>query len=212
RDYLFAANAVSSPAAVSALLPSGGGDYLRRRAQLWPTGVEGADGMFVYDQRTYLAPLLQRQDRMSMAAGLEAREPFLDHHLAEWANALPSEVKLAGGQRKALLKQLAARWLPAEIIHRRKVGFEMPLGAWLRRGGALAHRVQALRETGSPAGRLVERAEVERLIAEHDRGAANHADLLWSLVALDSWAATFLGAGVRSQRLPGAATGKAVLA
>jgi asparagine synthase (glutamine-hydrolysing) len=210
RDYLVAANAVLDPAAVSSLL-SGGNDYLRRRAELWPAGIEGADGLFVYDQRTYLAPLLQRQDRMSMAAGLEAREPFLDHHMAEWANALPADVKLQGGTRKALLKQLAARWLPAEIIHRRKVGFEMPLGKWLRRGGPLAYRAQALRDPGSPAGEYVERAEVERLIAEHDRGVANHADILWSLVALDSWASTFLRGRIQSQRLPGAATGRAML-
>jgi asparagine synthase (glutamine-hydrolysing) len=211
RDYLFAANAVSDRETVSRLV-AGGEDYLRRRAAMWPRGVESADGLFVYDQRTYLAPLLQRQDRMSMAAGLEAREPFLDHAMAEWANALPAEVKLAGGTRKALLKQLAAHWLPAEIIHRRKVGFEMPLGLWLRRGGQLSHRVQALRDPNSPAGAMVERAEVERLIAEHDRGAANHANVLWSLVALDSWARTFLGARVESRRLPGATTGRAVLA
>ncbi|MGH9940777.1 MAG: asparagine synthase (glutamine-hydrolyzing) [Pyrinomonadaceae bacterium] len=211
RDYLVAANAVSGHATVSSLV-SGGHDYLRRRSELWPAGVESADGMFVYDQRTYLAPLLQRQDRMSMAAGLEAREPFLDHKMAEWANALRADVKLQGGTRKALLKQLAARWLPAEIIHRRKVGFEMPLGQWLRRGGPLAYRVQALRDRGSLAGEFVERAEVERLIAEHDRGDANHADILWSLVALDSWGSIFLGAHVQSQRLPGAATGRAMLA
>jgi asparagine synthase (glutamine-hydrolysing) len=156
--------------------------------------------------------LLMRVDKITMATSVEARVPFLDHHLVEWANALRAEVKLAGGQRKALLKRLAARWLPEEIIHRRKVGFEMPLGAWLRRGGALAHRVQALRDRDSLSGQLVERAQVERLIDEHDRGAANHADLLWSLVALDSWGATFLRAQVRSQRLPGAATGRAILA
>ncbi|HVG30153.1 MAG TPA: asparagine synthase (glutamine-hydrolyzing) [Pyrinomonadaceae bacterium] len=211
RDYLVAANAVSDHAAVSGLV-AGGRDYLQRRAALWPAGLENADGLFVYDQRTYLAPLLQRQDRMSMAAGLEAREPFLDHHLAEWANALPAAVKLAGGVRKALLKQLAARWLPDEIVHRRKVGFEMPLGAWLRRGGPLSHRVQALRDRGSLAGELAERPALERMIAEHDAGAADHTNMLWSLVALDSWGETFLGARVQSRRLPGAATGRVVAA
>ena len=143
-----------------------------------------------------------------MAAGLEIRVPFLDHHLAEWANSLPAEVKLAGGVRKALLKEMAARWLPREIINRRKVGFEMPLGAWLRRGGPLAHRVLALRDQGSFAAESTNPAVLARLIDEHNSGAANHADTLWSLVALDLWANIFLGASVRSERLPGAQTGK----
>jgi asparagine synthase (glutamine-hydrolysing) len=208
EDYLIAASEFSPRPVVAALAGSESDDYLRRRRQLWPEGADGADGLFVYDQRTYLLPLLQRQDRMSMAAGLEIRVPFLDHHLAEWANSLPAEVKLAGGVRKALLKEMAARWLPREIINRRKVGFEMPLGAWLRRGGPLAHRVEALREQGSFSAESTNPALLARLIDEHNRGAANHADTLWSLVALDLWANIFLGASVRSERLPGAQTGK----
>jgi asparagine synthase (glutamine-hydrolysing) len=211
-EYLAAANAVSAPTLVAALVGADD-DYLERRARaFWPAGNGSVDGMFIYDQQTYLLPLLQRQDRMSMAAGLEAREPFLDHHLAEWANGLAASVKLARGERKALLKTIAARWLPREITPRRKVGFEMPLGQWLRRGGALAHRVQALRDGDSFVTQVAERAVIERLIAEHDRGAANHADVLWSLVALDTWAAVFLGARVRGERLPGAATGRALMA
>lgn len=208
EDYLVAASEFSPRAVVASLAGTKSDDYIRRRRQLWPEGAAGADGLFVYDQRTYLLPLLQRQDRMSMAAGLEIRVPFLDHHLAEWANSLPAQVKLANGVRKALLKEMAARWLPGEIINRRKVGFEMPLAAWLRRGGPLAHRVAALRDKGSFAAESTNPAVVERLIDEHDRGAANHADTLWSLVALDLWANIFLGGRVRSERLPGAQTGK----
>jgi len=168
--------------------------------------------MFVYDQRTYLAPLLQRQDRMSMAAGLEAREPFLDHHLVEWANALGTDVKLASGVRKSLLKSLAARWLPEEIIHRRKVGFEMPLGQWMRAGGPLAERVAVLRDKSSFAAEVTDRAAIGRIIDEHNRGVCDHTNVLWSLIALDAWAAVFLGHRVRGERLPGAATGRAILA
>lgn len=208
-DYLAGANAFSDRAVVRYLLPRSE-DYIKRRARFWPGEEPTADGLFVYDQRTYLPPLLQRQDRMSMAAGLEAREPFLDHHLVEWANALSANIKLAGGVRKALLKSLAACWLPDEIIHRRKVGFEMPLGQWLRAGGPLAHRVEALRDKGSFVAEVTERAAVERLIVEHNDGTANNADILWSLIALDVWVRIFLGSCVRSERLPGAATGRAV--
>jgi asparagine synthase (glutamine-hydrolysing) len=207
EDYLLAASRFSAPPVIAALVGEGD-DYLERRRSLWPEGARGADGLFVYDQRTYLLPLLQRQDRMSMAAGLEIRVPFLDHHLAEWANSLRASVKLTGGVRKALLKEMAARWLPGEIIHRRKVGFEMPLGRWLRKGGPLAHRVAKLCEPGSFVAEQTDAKGVARLIAEHDSGALDHADTLWTLVALDLWANIFLGAGVRSERLPGARTGR----
>lgn len=208
-DYLASANAFSARPLVSELLPVAD-RLLESRKRFWPAQRPGADGLFIYDQQTYLQPLLQRQDRMSMAAGLEAREPFLDHKLAEWANALSAETKLAGGARKALLKSLATRWLPDEIVYRKKVGFEMPLGEWLKTGGPLADRVEALRDTGSLAAQVTDRNVVARLIDEHRTGKANHCDVLWTLLALDAWAAAFLGPQVHSERLPGAATGKAL--
>ena len=208
-DYLASANAFSPRSLVNELLPVAD-DVTESRKRFWPTQRPGADGMFIYDQQTYLLPLLQRQDRMSMAAGLEAREPFLDHRLAEWANALNAETKLAGGARKALLKSLATRWLPDEIVYRKKVGFEMPLGEWLRPGGPLSDRVEALRDRSSLAAKVTDRAAVSRLIDEHKNGKANHGDVLWTLLALDAWAVAFLGPQVHSERLPGAATGKAL--
>src|SRR5678815_4316011 len=168
-DYLVTANAFSARSVVNEFLPVTDAT-IESRKRFWPSQRPGADGMFIYDQQTYLQPLLQRQDRMSMAAGLEAREPFLDHKLAEWANALSPEAKLAGGARKALLKSLATRWLPDEIVYRKKVGFEMPLGEWLTPGGALSHRVEALRDTGSLAAQVTDRAAVSRLIDEHRAG------------------------------------------
>ncbi len=209
RDYLLTASEFTGRADVASLVGSGE-DYLQRRRNLWPEGDAGADGLFVYDQRTYLLPLLQRQDRMSMAAGLEVRVPYLDHHLAEWVNGLGAGVKLAGGVRKAVLRRMATRWLPDEIINRRKVGFEMPLDEWMRAGGPLAHRVEALRDQNSFAAEHTDAKAVARLIDEHNRGAANHADTLWTLVALDAWGSVFLRERVRAERLPGAATGRMI--
>ena len=208
-DYLASANAFSPRTVVNELLPTAG-NVISSRKRFWPSQRSGADGLFIYDQQTYLSPLLQRQDRMSMAAGLEAREPFLDHKLVEWANSLSAEAKLAGGARKALLKSLATRWLPDEIVYRKKVGFEMPLGEWLKPSGPLSHRVDALRDTGSLAAQVTDQKVVARLIDEHRTGKANHGDVLWTLLALDAWAAAFLGPQVHSERLPGAATGKAL--
>jgi asparagine synthase (glutamine-hydrolysing) len=210
RDYLLTANAFSPRSLVESLCP-GLEPLSEARRNCWPANAgDSVDGLFPYDQQTYLSPLLQRQDRMSMAAGLEAREPFLDHRLVEWANNLSGDEKLAGGVRKALLKSIARKWLPSEIVDRRKVGFEMPLGDYLRTGGALAHRVEALRDSSSFATQVTQRTIVERLIAEHNSNSHNHGDILWTLIALDSWARTFLGSRVHTQKLPGAATGKSL--
>lgn len=207
-EYLFEASAFSPRKLVQSLVASENGLW-DRRAAFWPNeATPTLDGLFVYDQNTYLPALLQRQDRMSMAAGLEAREPFLDHYLVEWANTLSGSVKLAGGNRKALLKSLAGRWLPEKIINRRKVGFEMPLGEWLKSGGALGHRVDALRDSRSFVSEVMNPGAIQRLVAEHNSGTKNHADILWTLVAFNAWAATFLGATVREEMLPGAESGK----
>ena len=86
------------------------------------------------NMRSYLPDdLLIKADRCSMAASLEARAPFLDHELAEFAAAIPFNLKLKGSRTKHILKEAARGLLPPEIIDRKKHGFGVPLGAWLRR-------------------------------------------------------------------------------
>jgi len=202
-EYLLGASALVPAAAWSPLLPDG--DGLAARRALWPADRSPVDALFIYDQRSYLPPLLQRQDRMSMAAGVEARVVFLDDQLAAWANALPASVKLPEGERKGLLKRIARSWLPSEIIDRKKVGFTLPLAQWLRPGGALAGRLAALREPDAFVRSIVRSDALDRVLGEHARGTADHADLLWTLLALEVWASAFLGAGgPRPRELPGA--------
>jgi asparagine synthase (glutamine-hydrolysing) len=208
-DYLSLSNALTPPSVVSRLLASDISLPESRAALLVD---DSADQLFVYDQQSYLLPLLQRQDRMSMAAGLEARVPFLDHALVEWANGLDLETKLPGGRRKELLKQMAGSSLPDSIIRRKKVGFAMPLGEWLRAEGTLGHRVKRVLERDSIVRQIADVRIVERLVREHDTRQADHTDLLWSLVALDTWAGAFLGSDVHEERLPGADTGRDVVA
>lgn len=200
-DYLLGANATVAPPRLDPLLGMTG-DPLTSRRQLWSERRRASDALFLYDQQTYLLPLLQRQDRMSMAAGLEARVPFLDHHLVEWANGLTAEVKLANGVRKALLKRVAREWLDPSIIDRKKVGFAMPIGQWLRRGGALHSRVRRLTREDSPLRDFVATTAIRRITQEHESGA-DHTDILWSLVALDAWFGTFLTEGLTEHALPG---------
>jgi asparagine synthase (glutamine-hydrolysing) len=208
-DYLSLSNALTPPSVVSRLLAS---DVVLPDSRAALLASDSADQLFIYDQQTYLLPLLQRQDRMSMAAGLEARVPFLDHALVEWANALPLQTKLPGGRRKELLKEMAGSSLPDSIVRRPKVGFAMPLGEWLCGDGKLGHRVKRLLDGDSIVREIADPLTVERLVREHDTRLANHTDLLWSLVALDSWARVFLGAEVHEERLPGANTGRGVVA
>ena len=76
--------------------------------------------------------MLVKVDRASMAASLEVRAPFLDHRLLEWSWRQPTQIKTAGGVGKVVLRRVAERVLPAEIVERPKMGFDPPLGAWLR--------------------------------------------------------------------------------
>jgi asparagine synthase (glutamine-hydrolysing) len=204
RDVMLGANAFVPPERAVRLSGDPAADPLAPRRQLWPAGPAHEDDLFAYDQRTYLQLALQRQDRMSMAAGVEAREPFLDHHLVEWANGLAPRVRLAGGVAKALLKEMARPWLPADIVHRPKNGFGVPFGEWMRPGGPLSERVHALTDAGAPIAAMTEPAEVRRLVDEHAAGRADHRSALWSLLALDTWARVFLGPAVRAAVLPGA--------
>ena len=200
-DGIVTANAFNSPALAEAVTCGEGGDALAGRRRLVPDTSGGGD-LFVYDQRTYLRGLLQRQDRMSMAVGVEAREPFLDHHLVEWANGLRPLDKLSGGVTKSLLKDIAGRWLPDDISRREKNGFAVPTSDWMRSGGPLSERVAALRDPGSAAAQVTDPVLVGRLVDEHLSGAADHRLILWTLISFDAWGRIFLG-GPAPEAAPG---------
>ena len=143
------------------------------------------------NMRSYLPDdLLIKADRCSMAASLEARAPFLDHELAEFAAAIPFNLKLKGSRTKHILKEAAHGLLPPEIIDRKKHGFGVPLGAWLRRDMTPMRELllsRRARERG-----LLEISVVERLIAEHEAGARDHNRPLWALLTLEEWHRQFV--------------------
>ncbi|MCE0763120.1 asparagine synthase (glutamine-hydrolyzing) [Pseudonocardia kujensis] len=140
--------------------------------------------------------LLERGDRMSMAASLELRPPFLDHRLVELAFSLPSDVKVRRGITKWVVKEVARRRLPAEIVDRPKVGFRVPMDAWFR-GGLEAMAWDLLTARDSLASTLLDRAAVQRLLHRHRSGVANEEARIWPLLSLEVWHRTFfLGEGV----------------
>ena len=134
--------------------------------------------------------LLIKADRCSMMASLEARAPFLDHELAEFSATIPFNLKLKGATTKHILKEAARGLLPDDIIDRKKHGFGVPLGAWLRRDIGAARDIllsRRARERG-----LLEITVVERLIREHESGARDHNRQLWALLTLEEWHRQFV--------------------
>ncbi len=146
------------------------------------------DGSMAWDILTYLPDdLLAVGDRMSMAHALELRAPFLDMRLVNLALMLPVSKKVAGPPwqegLKLLLKQIARKRLPAEIIDRPKQGFMAPVKHWLR--GPLSTDVQDLCRH-SPLGGLVKQAYVQQEWARHQAGE-DRSDILWGLLLVDQW-------------------------
>ena len=145
------------------------------------------------DFKLFLADdILVKVDRMSMAASLEARAPFLDKDVVELAFRMPGSLKLRGYRRKHVLKQAMADKLPPRILNRRKEGFSIPMKNWLR--GELRPLMESLlsRERIEARG-LFEWPAVERRLREHLEGGRNHAHQLFPLMVFERWAQEFLG-------------------
>ena len=147
--------------------------------------------MLYADKKAYLVELLMKQDRMSMAASIESRVPFLDHEFVEFAGTIPASLKLRGSSAKYVLKQAVAGLLPDEIIHRKKMGFPTPLKSWLL-DPASAPLYDFLLE---PGGLIAQELNVEftrDLIARHRGGTEDATDRIWNLLNLQMWGDVFL--------------------
>jgi asparagine synthase (glutamine-hydrolysing) len=128
--------------------------------------------------------ILTKTDRMSMAVGLEAREPLLDHRLMEFAGRLPVNMRIHGNSGKYLMKKAMEAYLPQDILYRPKMGFVTPVSAWFR--GALAGQAAAV-AGGSALARTgwFDPKALTRAAADHKSGLADNGRLLWQLVMLD---------------------------
>ncbi len=148
------------------------------------------DRMLAADLETYLPDtLLPKMDIATMAHSLEARSPFLDHVLVEFAARVPGHLKLRGFTPKYVLRRAARRLLPPAILERPKQGFSLPVDPWLR--GELRGYAHDLLLGPRALARGCFRPEaVRRLLDEHHSGAAEHGGRLWVLLMLEIWQRT----------------------
>jgi asparagine synthase (glutamine-hydrolysing) len=143
--------------------------------------------MMLFDQMTYMTDdILCKVDRASMSVGLEARVPFLDNDLTEFAWSLPLDFKIRNGQGKWPLRQILKRYLPEELFDRPKMGFGIPLGEWLR--GPLRDWAEAiLSEANLADGGYFDVKIVRGTWAEHLGGRRNLSHQLWPVLMFLAW-------------------------
>ena len=145
-----------------------------------------------FDQLSWLPDnLLERGDRMTMAASLEARMPFMDHELAAYVSSLPDEYRVRGRTTKWILREAMKLLLPQAILERPKVGFRVPVNEWFR-GPMKDYLYEHLTGTDSRTRHYYHAAALQQVLAEHVAGRQNHEKLLWSLLTLEIWHRQYL--------------------
>jgi asparagine synthase (glutamine-hydrolysing) len=161
-------------------------------AEAHAEGASHLDALLAADVRSYLPEdLLVKMDIATMACSLEARSPLLDHKLMEFSARLPVRLKLAGRTSKVLLRRVARRLLPGQVLARRKMGFGVPVGEWMR--GVLRPMIQdLLLSPGARCHDWVRPQAIQALMDAHLERSADHTAKLWSLLWLELWAREFV--------------------
>lgn len=152
---------------------------------------EHLNRMLFVDTKTWLPDdLLVKADKMTMAASVELRVPFLDHRLVEFAARLPVSYKIRNGQTKYLLKKVMERHLPNSVIYRSKKGFPVPVANWFR-NGLYGLATDVLLNPQSAVSAYLQPAAIRRMLEQHKSGSADLSDELWGLLVLEYWFHTF---------------------
>jgi asparagine synthase (glutamine-hydrolysing) len=150
-------------------------------------GRDALSGAMLVDYRSYLRDnLLVKVDRATMLSSVEARAPYLDRYVTAFALALSPKLRVRGLTTKWILKKAAEKWIPRDVIYRRKRGLSVPVASWINRGlrGEVDRLLAAdrLRRQG-----LINESVVTRLLDEHRGGLANHSRPLWAVIMLQYW-------------------------
>ncbi len=156
-----------------------------------PSAAEGLGGfaqrMMYLDGVTYLPDdILVKLDRASMGVSLEARAPFLDHRVIEFAWSLPQNMKIHGGQGKWILRRLLHRYVPRDLVERPKMGFAVPIGAWLQ-GPLREWAEDLLSERRLRQDAFLDPAPVRDAWRAHLAGRASLEHALWTVLMFQQW-------------------------
>ncbi len=140
-----------------------------------------------FDQTSWLPDnLLERGDRMTMAASIESRVPFLDHELAAYVSSLPDSYRVKGLRTKWILRQAGRSLIPDSILERKKVGFRVPVNKWFQ-GPLRDYLCDHLRGRESKTRAYYDAQVLDRMVDDHVEGRQNHEKLLWALLNLEIW-------------------------
>jgi asparagine synthase (glutamine-hydrolysing) len=164
------------------------------------TGADVIDKMLEVDVETYLVgDLIAKIDIATMAHGLEARSPFLDPELMQFAASIPATLKVHGSEKKWILRHALRGWLPDEILDRPKQGFSVPLSSWLR-GDLLPWAREILLDRETLDRGYFNPAAIAGLLDRHAAGADDDGKRIWALLMLELWHREFIDApaGARS--------------
>ncbi len=150
------------------------------------------------DFKTFLNTLLMKQDKMSMAASIESRVPFLDHELVEYGYRLSTDRKHSDGVGKRIVKSIAEDFLPHDLIYRQKRGFPVPIVPWLEQPGIRARIEEVLLDSRTIARGMIKRSVLESYLrevpAEQRRAPRGATELIWNLLNLELWQRQFIDA------------------
>jgi asparagine synthase (glutamine-hydrolysing) len=168
---------------------------------LWEADVAHLDGlsqMLYMDARLSLADnLLMYGDKMAMAVSLEARVPLLDLDLMRFVECLPPGLKIRGMTGKYILRRAVEKWIPSDVIARKKVPFRPPIDRWLRTE-LRSHLTEVLLADGSACRMYFEPRTVRGMIDDHNSGRQNYKRLLLSLLVFELWYDQFIRPSGRS--------------
>lgn len=166
-------------------------DYLIDRLAYIPNETSWLNRMLYWEMTSFLVDHnLNYTDKMAMAHGVEVRVPFLDNELVEFACTIPPSLKMKGRETKYILKKVAERYLPKDVIYRPKTGFGAPVRKWITRDmqPLIADRLspERINEVG-----IFDSQKIQQLITDNQTGKIDASYSIWSLLAIDSWMRQF---------------------
>jgi asparagine synthase (glutamine-hydrolysing) len=151
--------------------------------------------MMAIDYQTYMADdILQKVDRATMSVSLEGREPFLDQSIIEWAAQLPNDYKYHNGEKKYIIRQIVYKYIPKDMMERKKMGFGIPIEKWLREElKDLVH--QYLSESALNEHKLFNTQYVQSLLNSFFGGRTHLYQKIWYLLMFQMWYERWMGKG-----------------